>query len=105
MNVQVFKSEALSRLAVRLPATVPVMAKVDIDQVVKVVKVESGEIYIISMDTKQKYENPFHIWMMHKSGFILRSANGVLGYKSLFIAEIHLNRTIGNKGQSILKLI
>lgn len=94
MNAQVFKSEALTRLAVRLPAAVPVMAKVDIDQVVKVVKVESGEVYIISQDTKGKYENPFHVWFMHKSGFILRSANGVLGYKSAFMAEIHLNRTI-----------
>lgn len=103
MNAQVFKSEALSRLAVRLPEAVPVMAKVDIDQVVKVVKVESGEVYIISEDTKGKYENPFHVWMMHKSGFILRSANGVLGYKSAFMAEIHLNRTIRLKGQSTVK--
>lgn len=104
MNAQVFKSEALTRLAVRLPAAVPVMAKVDIDQVVKVVKVESGEVYIISQDTKGKYENPFHVWFMHKSGFILRSANGVLGYKSAFMAEIHLNRTIRLKGQSTLKV-
>ena len=104
MNAQVFKSEALSRLAVRLPSAVPVMAKVDIDQVVKVVKVESGEVYIISQDTKGKYENPFHVWFMHKSGFILRSANGVLGYKSAFMAEIHLNRTITLKGQRTLKV-
>lgn len=103
MNAQVFKTEALSRLAVRLPAAVPVMAKVDIDQVVKVVKVESGEVYIISQDTKGKYENSFHVWFMHKSGFILRSANGVLGYKSVFMAEIHLNRTIRLKGQRTLK--
>ena len=103
MNAQVFKSEALNRLAVRLPEAVPVMAKVDIDQVVKVVKVESGEVYIISQDTKGKYENPFHVWFMHKSGFILRSANGVLGYKSAFMAEIHLNRTIRTKGQRTLK--
>ncbi len=46
MNAQVFKSKALSRLAVRLPAAVPVTAKVDIDKIVQVVKVESGEIYI-----------------------------------------------------------
>lgn len=104
MNAQVFKSEALSRLAVRLPAAVPVMAKVDIDQVVKVVKVESGEVYIISQDTKGKHENPFHVWFMHKSGFILRSANGVLGYKSAFMAEIHLNRTIRLKEQRALKV-
>ena len=103
MNAQVFKSEALSRLAVRLPAAVPVMGKVDIDKVMKVVKVESGEVYIISMDTQNKYKNPFHVWMMHKSGFILRSANGVLGYKSYFMAEIHLNRTIRLKGQRTLK--
>lgn len=103
MNAQVFKTEALSRLAVRLPSAVPVMAKVDIDQVVKIVKVESGEVYIISQDTKGKYENPFHVWFMHKSGFILRSANGVLGYKSSFMAEIHLNRTIRLKGQRTLK--
>jgi len=104
MNAQVFKSEALNRLAVRLPSVIPVMAKVDIDQVLKVVKVESGEIYIISQDTKGIYDNPFHVWMMHKSGFILRSANGVLGYKSFFMAEIHLNRTIRAKGQSTLKM-
>lgn len=103
MNAQVFKSEAISRLATRLPSAVPVMAKVDIDKVVKVVKVESGEVYIISQDTKGKYENPFHVWLMHKSGFILRSANGVLGYKTLFMAEIHMNRTIRLKGQSTLK--
>lgn len=104
MNAQVFKSEALNRLAIRLPEVVPVMAKVDIDKVVKVVKVESGEVYIISQDTKHKYENPFHVWMMHKSGFILRSANGVLGYKSFFMAEIHLNRTIRLKGQRTLTM-
>lgn len=104
MNAQVFKSEALNRLAVRLPSAVPVMAKVDIDQVVKVVKVESGEVYIISQDTKGKHENPFHVWMMHKSGFILRSANGVLGYKSALMAEIHLNRTIRLKEQRTLKV-
>lgn len=103
MNAQIFKSEAISRLATRLPSAVPVMAKVDIDKVVKVVKVESGEVYIISQDTKGKYENPFHVWFMHKSGFILRSANGVLGYKTLFMAEIHMNRTIRLKGQSTLK--
>lgn len=103
MNAHVFKSEALSRLAVRLPSAVPVMAKVDIDQVLTVVKVESGEVYIISQDTKHKYENPFHIWMMTKSGFILRSANGVLGYKSVFMAEIHLNRTIKLKGHRAVK--
>ena len=44
MNTQIFKSEALSRLAVRLPAASPVIAKIDIDQVIKVV---SGEVYII----------------------------------------------------------
>lgn len=104
MNAQVFKAEALSRLAKNLPAAVPVMGKVDIDQVAKVVKVESGEVYIISMDTKQKYENAFHVWFMHKSGFILRSANGVLGYKTLSMAEIHMNQTIRLKGQSTLKL-
>ncbi|MDV4317050.1 hypothetical protein [Acinetobacter indicus] len=105
MNAQVFKTEALSRLAVRLPSAVPVMAKVDIDKIVQVVKVESGEVYIISQDTKFKYENPFHVWMMHKSGFILRSANGVLGYKTALMAEIHLNRTIRAKGQRTLKMI
>lgn len=103
MNAQVFKSEALNRLAVNLPAAVPVMGKVDIDRVMKVVKVESGEVYIISMDTQGKYENPFHVWFMHKSGFILRSANGVLGYSSLFMATVQLNRTIRAKGQRTLK--
>lgn len=102
MNAHVFKIEALSRLAVRFPSAVPVMAKVDID---KVVKVESREVYIISQDTKGKFENTFHVWMMTRSGFILRSANGVLGYKSLFMAEIYLNKTIKLKGQSTLKLI
>lgn len=105
MNAHVFKSEALSRLAVRLPSAVPVMAKVDIDQVIKVVRVESGEVYIISQDTKGKFENAFHVWMMTKTGFILRSANGALGYKSSFMAEVHLNRTIKLKGQRTLKLI
>lgn len=99
MNAQVFKTEALSRLAKKLPAAVAVMGKVDIDQVVKVVKVESGEVYIISKDTKDKYEKPFHVWFMHKSGFILRSANGVLGYNSLSMAEVDLNRTVRLKGQ------
>lgn len=103
MNAQVFKSEALSRLSVNLPAALPVMGKVDIDRVVKVVKVESGEVYIISMDTKGLYENPFHVWFMHKSGFILRTANGVLGYQSSFMAEVHLNRTIRLKGQRLVK--
>lgn len=103
MNAHVFKNEALSRLAVRLPSAVPVMAKVDIDKVVKVVKVESGEIYIISQDTKGKFENAFHVWFMTKSGFILRSANGALGYKSLYSADVHLYRTIKLKGQRALK--
>lgn len=105
MNAQAFKSEALSRLSTELPSAVPVMAKVDIDQIVKVVKVESGEVYIISQDTKHKYENAFHVWMMHKSGFILRSANGVLGYRSSFMAEIYLNRIIRLKGQRTLKTV
>ncbi|WP_168379767.1 hypothetical protein [Acinetobacter cumulans] len=100
MNAQVFKAEALSRLAKKLPVAVPVMGKVDIDQVVKV---ESGEVYIISMDTKARYENPFHVWFMHKSGFILRSANGVLGYQTLFAATVDMNRTIKLKGQSPIK--
>lgn len=103
MNAEVFKTEALSRLAKKLPAAVPVMGKVDIDKVLKVVKVESGEVYIISMGTKQKYENPFHIWFMHKSGFILRSANGVLGYQTLFAANVDMKRTIKLKGQSPIK--
>lgn len=103
MNAQVFKAEALSRLAKKLPVAVPVMGKVDIDQVVKVVKVESGEVYIISMDTKARYENPFHVWFMHKSGFILRSSNGVLGYQTLFAATVDMNRTIKLKGQSPIK--
>ena len=101
MNAQVFKTEALSRLAKNLPAAVPVMGKVDIDQVMKVVKVESGEVYIISMDTKARYENPFHVWFMHKSGFILRTANGVLGYKSFTKAVLEMERTIRLKGQAI----
>lgn len=104
MNAQVFKTEALRRLAVRLPAAVPVMAKVDIDKIVQVVKVESGEVYIISKDTKGKYEKPYHVWMMHKSGFILRSANGVLGYYSIFRALNELEKTIKLKGQRTLKL-
>ena len=104
MNAQVFKTEALSRLAVRLPAAVPVMAKVDIDKIVQVVKVESGEVYIISQDTKGKHENPFHVWMMHKSGFILRSANGVLRYHSVIRALNELEKTIKLKGQRTLKL-
>ncbi|WP_191112911.1 hypothetical protein [Acinetobacter lwoffii] len=103
MNAQVFKTEALSRLARNLPAAIPVMGKVDIDKVMKVVKVESGEVYIISMDTKSRYENPFHVWFMHKSGFILRTANGVLGYQSLFAATVDMNRTIKLKGQSPIK--
>lgn len=103
MNAQVFKTEALSRLAKKLPAAIPVMAKVDIDQVIKVVKVESGEVYIISKDTKGKYEKPYHVWFMHKSGFILRTANGVLGYNSLFMAEVDMNRTIRLKGQRPIK--
>ena len=96
MNAQIFKSEALNRLAVRLPSAVPVMAKVDIDKIVQVVKVESGEVYIISKDTKGKYEKPYHVWMMHKSGFILRSANGVLGYYSIFRALNELEKTLLN---------
>ena len=104
MNAQIFKSEALSRLAVRLPSAVPVMAKVDIDKIVQVVKVESGEVYIISQDTKGKYENPFHVWFMHKSGFILRTANGVLGYKSFTKAVLEMERTIRLKGHSTVTL-
>lgn len=105
MNAQVFKTEALSRLAVRLPAAVPVMAKVDIDKIVQVVKVESGEVYIISKDTKGKYEKPYHVWFMHKSGFILRTANGVLGYYSIFRALNELGKTIKLKGQRTVKAI
>ncbi|NNH78320.1 hypothetical protein HLH17_11690 [Acinetobacter sp. ANC 5380] len=103
MNAQVFKTEALSRLAKKLPAAVPVMGKVDIDQVIKMVIVESGEVYIISKDTKGIYENPFHVWFMHKSGFILRTANGVLGYQTLFAATVEMNRTIKLKGQRPIK--
>ncbi|MFP1031878.1 hypothetical protein ACLD0Q_15930 [Acinetobacter baumannii] len=99
MSAQQFKTEALSRLAKKLPSCVPVMAKVEIDKVQKIVKVESGEVYIISMDTKSKFENPFHVWFMHKSGFILRSGNGVLGYSSFFDAQVALSRLIKQKNQ------
>lgn len=103
MNAQVFKTEALNRLAKKLPSVVPVMSKVDIDNVVKVVKTESNEVYIISQDTQGKYDHAWHVWVMLKSGFILRSANGVLGYKTLYSAEIHLHRTIKLKGQRPIK--
>lgn len=99
MNAQAFKTEALNRLAKKLPSCVPVMAKVEIDKVQKIVKVESGEVYIISMDTQAKFENPFHVWFMHKSGFILRSGNGVLGYSSFFDAQLALSRLIKQKNQ------
>ena len=104
MNAQVFKSEALSRLAVRLPAAVPVMAKVDIDKIVQVVKVESGEVYIISKDTKGKYEKPYHVWMKHNPGFTVKAANGVLVYLYVIRALNELEKTIKLKGQRTLKL-
>jgi hypothetical protein len=61
MNAQVFKSEALSRLAVRLPAAVPVMAKVDIDKIVQVVKVRSStdEFYIVEKIQKANMKSLF----------------------------------------------
>ena len=42
--------------------------------------------------------------MMHKSGFILRAANGVLGDHSVIRALNELEKTIKLKGQRTLKL-
>ena len=41
---------------------------------------------------------------MHKSGFILRTANGVLGYKSFTKAVLEMERTIRLKGHSTVTL-
>lgn len=103
ITAQLFKDVACKRLSKRLPSAVPVMAKVKIDTIVKVVKTTSKEVYIISEDTKSKHENIYHVWFMHRSGFILRTANGALGYKSLFKASIDLDRTMRLKGQSAVK--
>lgn len=103
ISAQLFKDVACKRLSKKLPTAVPVMAKVDIDQVVKVVKTETKEVYIISQDTRNKYENAYHVWYMHKSGFILRSGNGALGYKSLIKATYDLEKTMRLKGHKAVK--
>ena len=103
-HAQFFKSEAVNRLATRLPSAVPVMAKVDIDKVLKIVRTSTDEFYIVEEDTQGKYDNPFHVWFMHKSGFILRTANGVLGYKTISRAVLEMERTIRLKGHSTVTL-
>ncbi|MEG6547655.1 hypothetical protein V6C59_17490 [Acinetobacter bereziniae] len=103
ISAQLFKDVACKRLAKSLPSAVPVMGKVDIDKVVKVVKTTSKEVYIVSQDTQGKYENSYHVWFMHRSGFILRSGNGVLGYKSLIKANYDLDKTMRLKGQRAVK--
>lgn len=105
MNVstQIFKDVAIKRLAKNIPSAVPVMSKVEIDKIVKVVKTERKEVYIISQDTLGKHENSYHVWFMHRSGFILRSANGALGYKSLIKASLDLERTMKLKGHKAVK--
>lgn len=108
MNAQAhfFKSEAVNRLNTKpiLSEAAAVMWKVDIDKVLKIVRTSTDEFYIIEEDTKGKYENPYHVWVMLKSGFILRSANGVLGYKSITKAVLEMERTIRLKGHSTLIL-
>lgn len=108
MNAQAhfFKSEAVNRLNTKLVLSkaAAVMWKVDIDKVLKIVRTSTDEFYIIEEDTKGKYENPYHVWVMLKSGFILRSANGVLGYKSITKAVLEMERTIRLKGHSTLML-
>ena len=103
ISAQLFKEIAVKRLHKHLPSAVPVTGKVDIDQVVKVVKTVRNEVYIVSEDTKGKYENSFHVWFMHRSGFILRSGNGVLGYKSLIKATYDLEKTMRLKGHKAVK--
>lgn len=103
-HAQFFKSEAVNRLNSNIPSAAPVMARVDIDKVLKIVRTSTDEFYIVEEDTKGKYDNPFHVWFMHKSGFILRTANGVLGYKSFTRAVLEMERTIKLKGQCTLPL-
>lgn len=104
ISAQVFKDIALKRLSKRLPSAVPIMGKVDIDQVVKVVKTDRNEVYIISQDTQHKYDNPFHVWYMTRSGFLLRSGIGVLGYKNYLLASLDLDKTMRLKGHKAVKL-
>ena len=100
-HAQFFKSEAVKRLNTKpiMSEAAAVMWKVDINKVLKIVRTATDEFYIVEEDTKGKYENPFHVWFMHKSGFILRTANGVLGYKSFTRAILEMERTIRLKGQ------
>ena len=108
MNAQAhfFKSEAVKRLNTKpvLSEAAAVMWKVDIDKVLKIVRTSTDEFYIVEEDTRGKYENPYHVWVMLKSGFILRSANGVIGYKSISKAVLEMERTIRLKGHSTLTL-
>lgn len=103
ISAQIFKKTASKRLTKYIPSAVAVMNTVDIDQIVKVVKTESNEVYIVSMDTKLKHKHPFHVWFMHRSGFILRSGNGALGYSSELKASLAIDRTIKLKGQKAVK--
>ena len=100
-HAQFFKSEAVKRLNTKpiMSEAAAVMWKVDINKVLKIVRTVTDEFYIVEEDTKGKYENPFHVWFMHKSGFILRTANGVLGYRSFTRAILEMERTIRLKGQ------
>lgn len=103
ISAQIFKSAASKRLTKTIPSAVAVMNTVDIDQIVKIVKTETKEVYIISKDIKHKYDNSYHVWFMHRSGFILRSGNGVLGYASELKASIAIDRVIRLKGQKAVK--
>lgn len=103
ISAQLFKDVACKRLMKRIPSAVAVMNTVDIDKVVKVVKTESKEVYIISKDTQAKYDNSYHVWFMHRSGFILRSGNGALGYSSELKASIAIDQVIRLKGQKAVK--
>ena len=105
-HAQFFKSEAVNRLNTKpvMSEAAAVMWKVDIDKVLKIVRTSTDEFYIVEEDTKGKYDNPFHVWFMHKSGFILRTTNGVLGYKSFTRAVLEMERTIRLKGHSTVTL-
>ena len=70
---------------------------------VKVVKTDLREVYIISQDIQNNYESAFHVWYMHGSGFILRSGNGVLGYKSLIKACADLDKIMRLKSHKAVK--
>ena len=102
----IFINAAVKRLEKNFPSTVEVVKKnINLDQIVECYKTETNEAYIVTKDNLGIYSNPYHVWFLHKTGFILRGGNGSLGYKTVIKALADIRKTIKSKNQQIKQVM